>query len=228
MKIKFISIFVAILAISGCATPNVTLPESFWQDHQQKIVVANGTIPKPELYQQGQVAGGEMLINRMISDQFQQYLSHYSLKSIADIRTTFTTQLKEHQMNAHVYERPIDIKKLHSTHGKEVKQFASKDFTPLVAQVGKNKLLIVSVDAVGATRRYYSLIPLGAPKAMCVLNGKLVDLRDNRVLWRYKSKVVLAVEGNWNQPPNYVAFSKTLEQAISLAKQELVDSFFSA
>jgi hypothetical protein len=228
MKIKLISIIIAVLTVSGCATPNVGLQETFWQDHKQRVVVASGPIPRPNLYQQGQAGLLEVAVNEAVTDQFQQYLSHYPLNSVANIRAEFSARLKAHQMNVSVYNQALDVKQLNARHSKDVNHFAAVDFTPFVAKVGLHKLLIISVEKIGAERQYYSIVPIGAPKAVCALNGRLVDLHDNRILWRYRSQVVLSVKGNWNHPPSYPEFSKTLEKAISLAKQELLDSFFTA
>lgn len=227
-KLRLILIGSVILALAGCATaPNVTLSQNFWQNHKlkQKVVVATDEIPVAGLYQTGSEGLLDYVMNDVVTSNFQTYLKHYPVQSLSKIKWMFLKKLQARHMNAKVYGRAIDTSKLVNYSGSAAK-FATKNYTPLVAKIGPHKLLMVSVTSVGAERSYYGFIPLGAPKAICDLEGRLINLQNNRILWRYRVSVVLPIPGKWDQPPNYPMFTKTLQRAIVTAQQKLLDGFF--
>lgn len=95
-------------------------------------------------------------------------------------------------------------------------------------RLDSGKVLIFKLNAVGALRHYYSVIPTGAPQAYCDMTEELIDVRDyNKVLWRHQATISEAVKGGWDQPPSYPNISNTLKLAINSAQQKLSDSFFS-
>lgn len=71
------------------------------------------------------------------------------------------------------------------------------------------------------------MIPLGPPSAACTIEGRLINLKNNRTLWRFTTIEQIKVTGSWSQPPSYPNFSNTLSQAIDQAKQTVLSNFFS-
>ena len=107
-------------------------------------------------------------------------------------------------------------------------QYTTRNFSPYKIALKNNKLLLISTNGVGAYRKYYGFIPLGWPRAFCSIEGRLIDPSNNKILWRDLVTVKLEVKGEWNQPPRYPNFSKTLQQAIAKAKQKLLGDFFAS
>lgn len=64
------------------------------------------------------------------------------------------------------------------------------------------------------------------PEFFALLKGELIDTKDNRLLWRYATDVVLPTEGKWDEPPNYPDFDNQLKKAVSTAQKELLLAFF--
>lgn len=229
-KLKLLCLVSTLLLLTGCAkTPNVSLSKNFWQNHKQKVNIASS---KPTsgpqtaaLYQEGAEGILDYMVNGAITDKFQTYLKSYPMQTVTNIKWTFLKKLKARKISAKIYNKPINVSKLANYSGDKTK-VAVKDYKPFVAKIGPNKLLVISVDRIGAERKYYGFIPLGAPKAVCDLTGKLINVKNNRVLWRYAADVSLAVSGKWDQPPKYPNFTKTLKKAVASAQCELLNDFF--
>ena len=63
--------------------------------------------------------------------------------------------------------------------------------------------------------------PTAAPLAMFQVRGELIDLTNNQILWRASTaqkQNLVAIEGNWDQPPDY----PNLTQAILRAEHDAV------
>jgi hypothetical protein len=224
---KLLALVPLALALVGCSQPNVPLKQSFWKNHQQHVAVTTNKVPKAGLYKEGAQGLLDMAINDADSTGFRHYLESYKLNNLSsELRTNFVKGLKKHNIKAKRVAR-IDTEKLDDS-GLNKTQYAIKDYRPLAIKIGPEKLLIVSINAAGATRKYYGFIPLGAPKAFCNLEGHLVNLNNDKILWRYTAKVYVPIQGNWDQPPRYPNFTAALNQAVELAKQEVTDNFFYA
>lgn len=225
-KLKLFLLISGLVGLAGCASvPNVPLQKKFWQEHKQKVDIAASKSKPATLYHTGREGLIDIAINDMVTNKFQNYLRVYPVKTVTDIKWTFLKKLKKHNINANIYNHPINIEKLANYSG-DKKKFAVKDYTSFAAKIGKHKLLVISVNRVGASRDYYGFIPLGAPEAVCDLTGRLVDVRNNHILWRYATHEILAVQGKWDQPPNYPSFTKTLKRAVVIAQQDLLENFF--
>ncbi len=225
--IKGVILFLSVTLLSGCVSPEVALQQSFWKNKDQKIIVATATTDGAELYQAGDEGLLDVAINGGVTSQFNRYLQNYTMDWMRVMQIEFIARLASNNMNAKAYFTPIDLRTLTATNGNYSK-IASKNFMPLRVALGNNKMLLISINEYGAVRDYYAFIPLDAPKAVCNIEGRLVDLTNNRILWRHKESKVLAVEGDWDQPPRYGNFTKALVKVTSSCAKSLVDSFMSS
>ena len=101
--------------------------------------------------------------------------------------------------------------------------------TALQAQYGIDRLLVLSIDRFGAFRDYFVFVPTAAPTAMFQVSGELIDLTRNQVLWRVsmaEKQNLLAVEGRWDQPPDYPNLTQTIRCAEHDAAVYLQSAFF--
>jgi hypothetical protein len=219
--ISFLSIF-----LTGCATdPNVQLKNQFWQAKKKTVVVAGSTLPKPQLYQQGAQGILDIAISSAVTDGFSKYLSSFDLQPITDGKKEFVRRLRDKNMQVVISDDAINLNNLQD-YKRDTKRYATKNFTQLNGQFDADDVLIISVKKIGAVRNYYGFIPLGAPKAFCNVEGQLVDLQTNEILWLHNAEVMLDVAGNWDQPTTYPNFSSTLNNTINMAKDELINDFF--
>jgi hypothetical protein len=166
-----------------------------------------------------------MVINNAFTKNFGKYLAVYNLQNVSDLKKEFALKLKKKNMKVIVMNDWIKLKNL-APFNKNNKEYAEKNFSNLPISSDAEKLLIISIERIGATREYYGFIPLGAPKAVCALKGQLINLEDNKILWRYYAADIENVNGKWDQPPSYPNFSQALNKAINNSKEALMQDFF--
>ena len=222
---KKFALFFTMILLAGCASPNIDLNNQFWQNSNKTIIVASSKSPKATLYQEGPNDISVLWSNDVITHTFRRYLENLTFNSIHALPKNFVKQLQEKNIKAKLYPNQIDIAQLQNT-PEFYSGYATKDYRPLAKKLGAHQLLIISAGKVGAARMYYGLIPLETQNAVCILTGKLIDLDTNQLLWRYTAKYFISVKGHWNQPPQYANFRKALNNAITDAKQDLLDDFF--
>ena len=147
--------------------------------------------------------------------QFVTYLNHYDPSSFNGLQDKFVEKLKKYGLVASRYEGII-----------EQNIYEKKDFRSLAIKLKNNRLLLLTITSLGASRHYYGFIPLEAPKAICGAEGRLIDLSNNKILWRYSTSQTVKMEGKWDQPPDYPNFTFALNKAVTQAGQALINNFF--
>jgi len=145
-------------------------------------------------------------------------------------RTTKTTLTK--------YDPQKGLKKIallegvekHFARAKDATKLADRDVTPILGKYGVDRLLLLSVDRFGAFRDYFVFVPTAAPLAMFQVRGELIDLTNNQILWRASTaqkQSLVAIEGNWDQPPDYPNLTQGIRRAEHDAVVYLQNAFFS-
>lgn len=213
-----------LIMLCACA-PNIPVDNTIWQNKHDKIAVALAELPTPTLYKTGNQGLIDVVINDQVSRQFQMHLHHYPLNNFINLKAEFMNRLRAQGLEAVSYDKAMADNQLNYSN-KDTNQYAVRNFEPYANHIGTNKLLLLSISQVGATRKYYGFIPLGAPSAFCSAEGQLIDLTTNRILWRQTVVASLHVMGHWHQPPNYPDFDKALDIAINTVKLQLINSFF--
>ena len=134
------------------------------------------------------------------------------LKWYQQLPERFVARLKQKGINASYYPEAIspDI----------------KDYAPYITSTSSDKLLLIKLEAVGATRSYYGFVPLTDPRGYCVIKGELINSK-NKVLWRYKAEVTQPAVKPWDVAPDYLQVINALNLAVDNARQDIVNSFFS-
>lgn len=225
---------VLLLVISllvGCtgAEPNVALKQEFWSERpKQPVVVAADKSAKGDMYIVGGVGLLDLAIIKAATHQFQTYLNQYDPANFYLLQTEFVADLRKHGIPAEKYSDSIELSKLQVLPGYDDKAYERKDFRPLAVQLKNNRLLLLNINVIGATRNYYGMIPTSAPRAVCDAEARLVDLEHNKTLWRFLTRQEVKVEGKWDQPPDYPNFTGALNKAVSHANQAIVSDFLSS
>lgn len=225
-----IGIIASVIFLCSCAMqePNVALKRDFWNASSKRpVVVSIAKNPSVDLYKGGSQGLIDIAISSMATNTFSQYLQHYNLADFNSIKLDFIHDLQKHHIEARAYNDAIDIKKL-SKVKMDSTNYATKDYRPFSIKVKSNQLLLINIDLVGAERQYYAMIPLGPPVALCSAKGQLIDLKNNKLLWRFSTAQTVKVDGEWDQPPYYPNFTNALKKSIYQAKQELIKNFFYA
>lgn len=217
---KIIAVLMLMVFLTGCAVEPqaVQLPASFWQQHNIPVKVATTPPPKARLYQQGSEGILDIAINAAVTNKFNRYLKSYRSNGLIVTAQKFINRLQQHGINA-VYVGQAKITN---------KQLNKKDFRFLLQQFGPVRLLLLSINQIGASRYYYGFIPLGKPSAISYVEGRLVDLASQHVLWRDIEKSSIVASANWDQPPNYPSFTRLLRNVSFTSERQLLIQFFSS
>lgn len=115
----------------------------------------------------------------------------------------------------------LDLDKLPDSSSK-VPNFARKDFTSLKAKYKIDKLLVITIAAVGVERNYAMYIPSGDPKAKIAGVTYIVNLNDNSLEWSMPINAVKASDGKWDEPPKFPGLTNAYYQVIELAKDSVL------
>lgn len=221
-----LSIAGSTLLLAGCATiKNVDLPHSYFKNKHHKVSVAHGKSMHAQYYQYGAQGLLDLALANMETGTFRHYLSTINNGWQSTLQNQFIQQLDQHHIKGYRYIKAIDASKLQDFN-KNTQKYAVKNYMPLHAMVGHNELLTIQVNALGAKRHYYGFIPLGRPKAICQLTGRLINLKNNKILWRHVVTTSVPISGKWDQPPHYRNFTLALNKAVKGSSTELLDSFF--
>lgn len=218
--------FFIIGILSGCAMNNsIPLPHNYWQQKQTKIAVARLVFDKPALYQEGQEGFADVLINTIVTNEFAEQLAKFDMQWYPQLQNTIYKKFVSKHMNVILISQPINASHLDIIN-KDHAMFADKNFAELRAQLKSDQLLLIRVNAIGARRRYYGFIPISKPEAICNVQGDLIDLKTNRIIWRGHGMTVIRINDKWDQPPLYSNFMQALKSSVQSSSQQLLNTLF--
>ncbi len=222
---KPLAVCVVAATLAACASQpkDVELNEQFWQDHTQTVAVAESTKPEAHLEKTGNQGLIDYAINSAMTSTFENHINGTDLSWMETYQASLVSELEGHYIKAVIVKTPIDITALPQSK-QDNKKYAVKTYAPLSMKVGDDKLLVITLNKIGAIRNYYGFIPSGAPSAIVDMTGRLVDINSNEIYWRHNARVVTSINGNWDQPPHYDNFNSALEIAVDTAKDELRSS----
>lgn len=216
-KIVFILPLIAMFLYGCCSTGR--LKEDFWQNKTEKIGIAIEEYPaKAGAYRVGDERLLDMIINNANTKSLRDYLDGLKIAGFDKIKNDFEKRLTEKGKQVVKIEKFMPLKR-------------DKDFYAALAEEYKiDLLLVLSVERFGTIRKYgLGLIPIGAPKALFEVRGKLIDLRTKKTLWScglFDEDAVVRVEGQWDQPYDYPNITAAMKKAMKKGKQFLLKSFF--
>lgn len=216
------------LLIAGCSSsPNVALNKQFWtQNTQQPVLVALAQPPKAKL----DLSGPRTLIGRVSSKtstlKFSHYLKKFSVADLYRFQSQFVQKLEANNISAKRYAGLIPTSKLQDFDGDE-ETYAKLDYKPLAIRLGNNRLLLLSINKFGAKRDYVVVVPTSNPIAFCDAEGQLIDLKTNKILWRYSVSKEKTSGDGWDKGSSYQGFTQTLNQVIDEAMNAVMADFFS-
>lgn len=228
-KLKLLFLAAIVVVTQGCANvaPDVSLQSSYWQNKNQKVAVANTRFDAPDYYISGY--HGLLDVARTVSKNSEliEYLKNTDIKWYDNLSHEFKTELDKKGIVAKVYADKINLKDFNKVKGK-LQRKSEYDFSPLLDKVKARQLLLVELKSVGVEREYHGPIPKSDLKTMCKLEGRLVDLQSNKVLWRKNVHTYLPLGKNkiLKQPLDYQNISDNLSKTVKTASTELLGDFF--
>ena len=102
---------------------------------------------------------------------------------------------------------------------------AERDFRSFREKHKLDKLVVISINTLGAERPYSAYVPTGAPKGVFRAVGYMVDLQTNSYEWYQPVEFLKAADGSWDEPPTFPGITNAYFQALELGKDALVENF---
>ncbi len=212
----------------GCGPSKIALKPTFWQTPNKKIGIAVVTPPAARVHR----AGGEGLIdaaiNAGLAADLQKYFRDLQVENFSDVAQQIAEKFQSKGMTAKVIGETIDLTSLPKTK-KSGGHISKYDVSELAAKEDVDAIFLIKIEKIGSYRIYYGFIPLQRPEGYCLVKGELISGTNNEILWtetQEQKKSTVAVEGQWDEAPNYPNLTQSIIKAVGNSKQFIVDSFF--
>jgi hypothetical protein len=229
-------ILICVLTTIGCTAglgPVAPAP-AFWTSTGSTIGVGMTALPKA--YREGSWCGEGTRLGPGLSvavdsvqmaGKLETYLNALDLSSFKQIQETFKERLTQYGFKASVIETPIRkvLPEFDAPSGGIA--YAPKDFRSLKAKLGVDRLLLIEVLRVGTTRDCKLGVAQAPPATALFTSGTLIDLTDNRLLWRSTQSDARTAPESWAQPPMFPDLTQTLTKSMDEVKANLLADFFS-
>jgi hypothetical protein len=224
-KVTLIAIAaVATLLLSGCASvPNVDASNQFWKNKKQEVDIAKepSAQAKADFYPEGAQGLLDVGINELANEDMNKMLDKFNGQPfLAHLRYTFLAALHKHQIKAKEVG-VVSLKQLPDS-DENASKYAVLNYSVYRKDFGNSDLLTLTVDSLGEVRHYYGFIPLSEPKAICSITGRLVNLKNNKILWRYTSTVIQPIQTPRENKRNFYA---AINKAADYAATNLANNF---
>ena len=233
MKIlKYTAVLLIVIAMSGCAaiTPNFGVKKDFWQNKSATIGVAVAKLPKAQAVKAGTQGLLDIAINNANADDLEKALNTVDISTVRQMAAKMSAYLAQKGFRVKQIAAPIDVEKLtdNEKQNDEAKGifYSKKNFAALKTSLGVDKLVLISVNAVGTIRSYYGFIPLGDPSGYAALNGTVINLSNNQMEWnQIVTQTVAHDAGDWDTPPNFASLTKAMKLAYGQSQSILLNDF---
>jgi hypothetical protein len=223
----------AVVALLGAGCQKaIPLQSSFWQAKESRIAVALTPVPDPDVYQEGRETEGlvALLINETLRAQMRTFLRTVELTAFEASSERFVQKLQDRGLTARRLDRPLDLERFAKFSGSG-DAVLDRDVRSLAEAEKADYLLLLTVDAWGTARKYVLGVPIGPPKAMVRGRGRLVNLRTNELVWQSfmtPEDSIVAVDGEWDQPPAYPNLASAVRKAAGQAGEFLERQLFAS
>jgi hypothetical protein len=209
------------IALIGCAAKPIAptpLNKNFYGDKTSKISIIVASPAKVDTYLDG---AGCLLCYATAAAANSSLTAHMQTLPTTDFTSIDAEILKVLQSKGKVAElskAPANLEKLKSFKSKE-DGFADVDYRPLKDTLKADKLLLVHISRLGASRAYSGYIPTGAPIGTVGGTILIVDLTTNKLELYMPIKTEMPVQGNWDEPKTFPGVTNAYYQAIEFAKK---------
>jgi hypothetical protein len=219
-----------VLWLSACTTlgPNVPMKSDFWSQTDRSVSVVLAPLPEIRPHREGQQGLLDVAINTAMADELSTALRTISLTdSFGQARSEVVRRMQERGIKASFVETTIDPGALQDFQTEDKSRiYAGKDFRPLKANFGTDRLLLFTVVQAGTVRGYYGFIPLGSPRAIFKARGEMIDLSTNEVLWRDSTSHNAGIADPWDQAPEFSNVHAAVQKVIADARKAMLDRLF--
>jgi hypothetical protein len=215
--------FVAVF-LAGCAGVPQQEPLPFKGDvvkaGEARVGVAMSKLPKVNTFFPGAgcilcIAAAEAANSSLT--KHTQTLTH---EELAPLKDQAAAALAKGGVQAQVIAEPIDIAKMKRITA--APGSPDRDFRPLKAKYGVDKLLVIDVTLLGMVRSYAAYIPSSDPKATMEGAAYIVNLSSNTYEWYSPIKIARAADGAWDEPPSFPGLTNAYYQALEIGMDSVL------
>ncbi|MFZ9035874.1 MAG: hypothetical protein ACO2ZM_07130 [Francisellaceae bacterium] len=218
----------SLLFLAGCAhvPDHVPMDKTFiTQDRDTPVEIAAGKIPKAESTTNGIQGLLDYAIISAMMSSLSDALENYKASDFYTITNDANTLLTKYHIKHAVLDKRLNIDTYPKFDGdieKNKRYYSPVDYRRLKSEFGTNKLLVFNISQLGTTRKYYAFMPLEAPRTIAALDGQLINLDSNEIIWRDSANITLKIEGEWDNPPDFPELKRSLSEAIDLGKSKIL------
>ena len=202
-------LIIPILLFMGCAV-KINLNSKFYNTKKIGIYVISNT-EFTEVYPNGSF--NKYKLNDYRTGNIFEALKFIDInintkqKVLLQIENLFNNYKK----NYVIINDTIDFKKLIKIN-QEDDTFYNKDLSLIKEKYNIDEIMFVNINA-GILEEYYPLF-ITKKRGYCDLKMEIIDLDDNRILFKNKIYRITKIKGKWKQPPFYVPLKNSVNSAI--------------
>lgn len=227
MNLRVLFSVAALAVLAGCVTPPqqaIQLSQGSVGPQSGRIGVAMTKLPEVETHLPGAgcllcIAAAKMA-NSSLTDH-SKTLTHEDLPTLKD---QVAALLAKRGASAIVVSEAVNLDALDASRA-EGPNLPRKDFSPLRAKYGVDKLLVIDVATLGFERSYSAYVPTSEPKGVFRATGYIVDLTKNTYDWYLPVTVLKSADKQWDEAPKFPGLTNAYYQALELGKDQILDAF---
>ena len=203
---------------------------AYFADTQSSIVIAVPKLPVPSAMRTGSQGLLDIAVNSAMSDDLSKHLATLELKDFQRSAVKLQQYLTDKGFADVRVVNDVDLSKLPEFNAPDggSQSFAKRDFRTLANEFNTKRLIILAAGPVGTTRAYYGFVPLGAPSVTFWAHADLIDLSNNTLQWHKAFVNTRAVDGDWDQAPDFPNLTNAFYQSLETVTQQVELDFTSS
>ncbi|MCD2341721.1 hypothetical protein LRH25_15355 [Ideonella azotifigens] len=143
---------------------------------------------------------------------------------LEQVKTEIARALEAKGLRVRVIAAPLDLAQLPAFSGPGT-DHARHDFRGLKTRYGVDKLLVIELSSLGASRPYAGPVPAGLPRLALTGSEFLVNLGDNTLEAQQAVEVQLTAARDWEDPPRFPGLASTYGEVLRQGKAALLRPF---
>lgn len=215
----------ALLLLAGCAVkpqlPVELASAAITTGTGAKVGVAMTKPPKPSVEFPGAGCLLCIITAQAANTTVSKHAESLPVDDLVAVREQLAAAMRKKGMNVVVIPEPLQLETLPEMKSDEPNT-AKRDFRPLKAKYGIDRLVLVNVEAVGLMRNYSAYIPTSDPRMFLRGNGSMVNLADNRYEWYMPVNLYKAADGPWDEPPKFPGLTNAFYETLEKGKDQIL------
>ena len=230
---RLFALLLFVLTVSGCASTSPVLMEPSILDEPDAsfLIVTTQYTPSGKMFRKGAQGLLDIAINSAVTAPVSNFLATKNGAEFDAMVDKIEQELERRNIAVSRYDRPIDYSALPKR--KTVKGEFNKDLSSIFSQTDAKYVLFLRLVGYGAERAYFGFLPASSPEGVVYLDGAIVD-RSSNLQWAINESTSLtprfikAVDGKWNEPPNYPSLDQALTDSWQKAEDGVITDIFGA